>query len=45
VDQLVDEANALLEMLSEATESRRGQKDPQSLAALKILVNYLAQRI
>ncbi len=45
VDHLVDEANSLLEMLSEATEGRRGQKDPQSLAALKILVNYLAQRI
>jgi octaprenyl-diphosphate synthase len=45
VDRLVDEANTLLEMLSEATESRRGQKDPQSLAALKVLVNYLAQRI
>jgi geranylgeranyl pyrophosphate synthase len=45
VDHLVEEANTLLEMLSEATESRRGQKDPQSLAALKVLVNYLAQRI
>lgn len=45
VDHLVDEAHTLLEMLADATESRRGQKDPQSLAALKILVNYLAQRI
>ncbi len=45
VDVLVDEANGLLEMLAEATASHQGRQDPQSLAALKILVSYLAQRI
>ncbi len=45
VDVLVDEANALLEMLSAATEARRGLDNSQALAALKILVSFLAQRI